>query len=111
MNMKYSIYLLLVISIGIVCLWKPDSKNETEKFENKHRPFESFYFQRSYPEMVYDINAYNQSLNQIKEQFEHQKISRLGNSGLLSDWKQEGPTNIGGRLNAIEAHPANPNII
>ncbi len=104
-----SFYLFLIASFFFFKKSDKDVFVHESKFERKHQPFDQFYFQRSYPDMEYDVRAYNQSLKEVHVLM--QQNLKSGKNGLNADWKQEGPINIGGRLNSIEVHPTNPNII
>lgn len=35
----------------------------------------------------------------------------MANIGFSAPWKLEGPANIGARINTVEIHPNNPNVI
>lgn len=110
--MKNLVFLLSFILItSIFFFFRKTSSALTDKLEQMHQPFDQFYFQRSYPDMHYDVNAYNQALKEVEVQKQKQFSEKAGKNGLNSDWKLEGPTNIGGRINAIEVHPTNANII
>ncbi len=70
------------------------------------KPFEHFHFQRSYPLEKLDYRAYDAAMAEARN------IKRLSNQSARSgDWRLEGPTNIGGRINCIEVDPTNESII
>ncbi|MCG8574484.1 MAG: T9SS type A sorting domain-containing protein [Flavobacteriales bacterium] len=62
---------------------------------------------RSYP------NGFNKEefLLRMDEVQEHASLSAVSRDVILSNsWQQEGPNNIGGRFNVLEAHPTDPDI-
>ncbi len=82
---------------------KPDPISLLEK---KHFPAEHFYFQRSYPDLEFDIDGYHKMLRSLSQTRNKTMAGRL-----QSPWTLQGPANIGGRLNSIAVHPTNSNII
>ena len=98
--------IILLILIGGTFLTF-QSEGEENKLDSKNRPNEYFYFQRSYPENKMDYKGFNQALKHASAQMQNNKSG----DGINGDWTIEGPTNIGGRLNAIEIDPNNSNII
>lgn len=84
---------LLILSCGE----KPD------KLDQKNAPFEHFYFQRTFPDSAIDHQVMIESIEKFRKRF-------AGNVSKTSEaeWTQEGPFNIGGRINTIAVHPENP---
>lgn len=83
----------------------PKNGNET-LLEQKQFPYDFFYFQRAYPDAFLDVNAYKNVMKQAA-------ITMKNNRGSLFDvaWQNEGPNNIGGRINAVVSNPDNHDII
>ena len=75
-----------------------DDKNLVEK---KFYPSDWFYNQRAYPFDKIPVEEYYAALDH-KEKMPNDK-----NSTLLADWYAVGPSNIGGRLTALDYDPAN----
>jgi photosystem II stability/assembly factor-like uncharacterized protein len=76
--------------------------------ESHFAPSDQFYFQRSYPDAQFDLAGYESALAMV--QGSAAKVS--GTSGLSdTPWTLEGPTNTGGRINAIAIDPNNSSVI
>lgn len=70
-------------------------------------PAEWFHVLREYPDYKTDIRSYALAMEQL-----HNGVQQRGGiTGFTAPWQQEGPGNIGGRINTIKVHPTNPNII
>jgi len=72
----------------------------------KKEPFENLFFPRSYPDNFLQIDQ-QKKINQkvlVEMKFGEKLIDSV-------DWRLEGPTNIGGRINTIEVNPLSPEII
>ncbi|MEO5675457.1 MAG: hypothetical protein ABIQ74_12500 [Chitinophagales bacterium] len=80
-------------------------EKSTHSFEKNEEPSDWFLMQRSFPYGKVDYQAYRYAL---------EMKASMGSPNLLRDylqWQQEGPTNIGGRVQDIEMDPVNPDII
>lgn len=75
------------------------------KKQKKFAPSDWFFTQRAYPLSEIPYDKYFDAMKQKEEFF----TPAADNMGL--DWNFVGPSNIGGRVNAVVADPANPNII
>lgn len=101
-----------IIGLALVfVVWKQQQtelKNEAlESKENKLAPYEFFEMARNYPDFEMNIQAFNTALAQCYQEMRAKaKTLNFGDS-----WKQEGPNNIGGRINCIAVHPTNNSII
>ena len=85
------------------------AKNKKEVLSKKEfEPNEEFLIQRTYPNKVFDLAAYQAGLKFAHEQFSNSALNRSANT--LS-WQLEGPGNIGGRFNCIVSTPSNPSIM
>lgn len=80
--------------------------HKKDMLEIKSQPFDNFSLQRSYPDLKMDYLAFNEELKKVKL-----NSLQINKSTITGNWTLEGPTNIGGRINDIELHPTNPNII
>jgi photosystem II stability/assembly factor-like uncharacterized protein len=73
-------------------------------------PADHFYLMRSYPETSMDLAAYDLAMNQALASQRTNKTT--GTTGIQdSPWLLEGPTNTGGRINALAIDPNDPNTI
>lgn len=104
--MKKLSLLILFALVAVACSEKSEPGNLLAKFEEKHEPFDHFYFQRAYPDSQVDYRAMEQSVNNAR------KWARLSPMKSTEEiWQQTGPLNIGGRINCIAVHPFNSDII
>ncbi|MEM9053041.1 MAG: hypothetical protein AAGC47_13385, partial [Bacteroidota bacterium] len=71
-----------------------------DKLEEKHAPFDHFFFQRSFPEENLNLDVMLSSLERARKEA---KFSIAKDN--TAEWVQEGPFNIGGRLNTIAVNP------
>ncbi|MFN8287774.1 MAG: T9SS type A sorting domain-containing protein [Chitinophagales bacterium] len=99
---------LLALSL-LLFSWSPFQQKEKEENESRQlsEPYEHFIQQRMYPDTVFDNAAYKNALLQIKANMN--PSSRSANFNAL--WTEQGPGNIGGRINCVAVHPVNHNII
>ena len=61
------------------------------------------------PERTFPVNAYEEVLQAIH--FERAQRTVTAFEGFDASWSQQGPTNVGGRVNAIALHPTDEDII
>ncbi|MGE0568226.1 MAG: T9SS type A sorting domain-containing protein [Bacteroidia bacterium] len=102
--MKRLILLFLLglsLTASIVYFSRTDEK---KREENPAKPYEHFAEMRSYPELTFDIKAYENVLLANSQQ----KTSMAATAGT---WQVEGPHNIGGRITCLAVHPTNTNVI
>jgi len=94
---------LLLIKLNLV---HPVKVNNETLLNEKQYPYDFFYFQRAFPDAYMDVEAY-------KNVMEEAAKTRSSVRGSLFDvpWKNEGPNNIGGRINAVVTNPGNPDIM
>jgi photosystem II stability/assembly factor-like uncharacterized protein len=64
---------------------------------------ENFFLVRSYPDAYVDPKAYDAAVKDV--------ISRKNTSREQVSWTQEGPGNIGGRINCMAIEPGNTNVM
>lgn len=99
----------------MACNTTPSSKlseqSESAKANSKFAPDEHFYLQRSYPDTVFPLSAYNKALQIAHLDYLAAKPLPGQRSGNPLLWETEGPGNIGGRINTIAIDPTNSNII
>ncbi len=103
-------YLIFVISIFcslLACQQEPNKPfaDHRSLLDFKQAPADHFFLQRAYPDASFDIKAYETALQSVRNQ-------QLQRSGPFDHaWVQQGPGNIGARVNAIAVHPTNEQII
>lgn len=78
------------------------------RMDKMSRPDEHFYLQRSYPDAQFDLMGYNAALASAKSVAQSPAKTLAGVSN--TPWTLEGPTNIGGRINALAVDPNNASI-
>lgn len=83
-------------------------REDPSKQGDRLQPFEQFYSDRNYPQLSGSPGLYQERL--ARSMAYDQATVRI-NRGLDHPWTLQGPGNIGGRVNAIAAHPTNPDII
>ncbi len=92
--------------------WKSNKydikKLETSKSFALYAPSDHFFLQRSWPDRKPDFRGYEQAIKQASSMVERSAFTL---PGFGSAWTLEGPGNIGGRINAILAHPLNHDTI
>ncbi len=116
MNIKGLLYLLPITLLLGACNQHPVADNNlsaTAKKEgkNKFAADENFFLQRSYPDSVFQMEAYNNALQFAHRDYLANKPIPGQRSGNPLVWETEGPGNIGGRINTIAVDPTNSNII
>jgi len=72
-----------------------------ERMTEKLYPAEGHIMAQNYPNESFAIDAYRSALATVKKQ--------RNNSQRVGAWEQQGPGNIGGRINTIGLNPDNPN--
>lgn len=70
-------------------------------------PSEWFHVLREFPDYKTDLASYSRAMELATMGIQQ----RGAFPGFGANWKQEGPANIGGRVNAIKVHPTNPNVM
>lgn len=78
---------------------------EKEKSSDKMAPWEYLGMMRSYPDFKFDEAHYVEMLRNISMMSKARAKTDPG--GFDADWKLEGPTNIGGRINTIAVDTIN----
>ncbi|HKK40596.1 MAG TPA: hypothetical protein VJ949_14340, partial [Cryomorphaceae bacterium] len=78
-------------------------RDNQNKLDEKYAPYEHFYFQRSFPDSTLDHSTMVKSLEKSRKLF-----TSAQSKTSEAEWIQEGPFNIGGRINTVAVHPDNP---
>lgn len=79
----------------------------SRKEEDLNEISEQFFLQRSFPDTVFAIKAYDQAIQQALKDSRHSRSL----TGFDLPWLLEGPGNIGGRFNVLTIDPNNNNIM
>jgi photosystem II stability/assembly factor-like uncharacterized protein len=109
---KWSSAFLSITLLGIVgaYAWSVDvEKTEKDPFK-KFQPWESASFKWSYPDATWDVYEADEALELVRKHFEDLEEDGVPRY-IGGDWRLEGPENIGGRINALQADPFNPDRI
>ncbi|MBV6440188.1 MAG: Ycf48-like protein [Saprospiraceae bacterium] len=102
-------FILALLSI-LSC--QPTATVKKDKLAEKAEPNEMFSFQRSYPDRDFDWKGWRKAIVAARnEAISVQERSVSGCSGNASDWTQQGPGNIGGRVNTLAVKPDDENIV
>ena len=100
------LFLPFILVAGVLLIPKKYSKynnRDTKSSTGKIlEPYEQMTFQRSYPYDNFDVNAYNELMNEAR----NFGFNRAGGT-----WEVAGPLNINGRINSVVVNPANSNEI
>lgn len=116
MSLKGLLYILPITLLIGACNQYPTVGNEAtaaakKEGKNKFAADENFFLQRSYPDTVFQMEAYNKALQFAQRDYLANKTLPGQRSGNPLVWETEGPGNIGGRINTIAVDPTNSNII
>lgn len=98
----------IVILTAIAAVFTLKNSDTPDKLETKLYPSDYFYQMRSWPDDKLDHNAYKKALEEVSNDFMQLRHKSTDSASL---WQLDGPKNIGGRINAVIAHPDDPNII
>jgi len=80
-----------------------------QKAPNHKLEFNDHFFGlRAYPDKVFDFKAYMKALDNV---YQETKVATKSVADFDKTWRQEGPNNIGGRINAIAIDPTDDDIM
>lgn len=83
------------------------TKPDRDRMEEKFRPVEHLFFQRAYPDTVLDLEAYTTALQAVSQGIELKSAQQ----GFDAEWTQQGPKNIGARVNTVAVNPQDESIM
>jgi photosystem II stability/assembly factor-like uncharacterized protein len=108
MKKKYNILVCLssCLLLSLVACKEEQPLPANNKLEAKHYPADEYWHQRAYPDAFVDLDAYTTALEEARSE-----VSFRNNEAFTGDWTVQGPANLGGRINTIEVHPTDPDII
>jgi len=108
------VFVLTTLIFSILTQINFNQSSFVDKLENnntKFLPSDNELIKRTFPFYDYDIKAYPEAINELKELKKNQKLGKLENNPMTVPWEFVGPTNIGGRIVDIEFNPQSPNIV
>lgn len=85
--------------------------NRPDRMDKMSRPNDHFSAIRSYPDPELDLKAYEAGLKEVRSQLGNLSTAKTTAGVTNTPWTQQGPTNIGGRINSIAIDPNDPNTI
>lgn len=85
--------------------------NRPDRMDKMSRPNDHFSAVRSYPDPELDLKAYEAGLQEVRSQLANHSTAKTTAGVTNTPWTQQGPTNIGGRINSIAIDPNDPNTI
>jgi photosystem II stability/assembly factor-like uncharacterized protein len=101
--------ILFSVLIAIIALLVGYFTIKTNKIEIQPlKPFEDLHFMRNYPDFNEGFDSYQLTMQQEAIQIKNQLKLKNGDA---SNWVNQGPYNIGGRINTIAVNPGNDQII
>ncbi len=83
-------------------------KTSKDRIAEKFRPAEHLFIQRAYPDAAPDIRAYENAIKTVNQEI---KTKNPSQAGFDTEWTQQGPYNIGARVNTVAVNPDNENIM
>lgn len=92
--------LLLFPAVAIVFQMSPRHKKDFD-----YRPSEWFHFQRAYPYDDFPLESYHKAL------LAKERMEVPADAIASAEWETVGPSNIGGRITALEVDPTDTNTI
>ena len=101
----FLLFIAFTLTLTIGCSENKHSPTEstTSKLDKLSAPNEHMWAQRAYPDAHVDFKAMNKVAQRVSETTNQKSAD--------SPWTLEGPTNIGGRINAVALHPEDANTI
>ncbi len=108
---KKVLYILAPVFLILASVYfiQPDTDEaKRNMLEEKSGPFDHFFFQRSFPDEKLNLKEFDRVMDKARTHAFEQKSN---SSSTNTPWTQEGPKNIGGRLNCIAVHPDDENTI
>lgn len=99
--MKQTINLIVVVITATTTLFLLDLSKPKTDIEKKFYPSDWFYTQRAYPNKDIPMDKYFKAI--------HDKENLISKSSSITNanWYQVGPSNIGGRISALDYDPVN----
>jgi photosystem II stability/assembly factor-like uncharacterized protein len=79
---------------------------KSDRLAEKHFPNDHFFLQRAYPDLTFDLAAYENGLRDAMT-----KANQRNGNGFDGEWTVQGPANIGARANTVAVHPTDENIL
>jgi len=83
------------------------SDYDKDRMAEKFRPAEHLFFQRAYPDATPDVEAYSAALHAVNQDIKLKSVQQ----GFDAEWTQQGPKNIGARINTVAVNPQDEAIM
>lgn len=109
MKAIHTLLALLVLCLA-ACTTKQSRPEVEKEAEDWSAPNDYFFLQRTFPDTVFQLQAYNAAMEQAQQDYLKAKHA-AGKSGNNAAWQTEGPGNIGGRFNTIAIPAGSPDTI
>lgn len=104
--MKYC-FLATLLFIFFTC--HIDQQNTANRLDQKYEPGEVLFLQKAYPSTTFSIDNYTTALRDISKSVQASRAQK--DNRFNANWVNQGPGNIGGRVNTIATNPLNNNHI
>ncbi len=108
--MRNSLFILIALLAALGIAYFHLASEEAVKKDMDARKFRAddhFFLARSYPDVRFSVNAYEDALKEVKTE---RMLKRQAGS-VEEEWENIGPTNIGGRITTIAVDPNDQDII
>lgn len=109
---KYlSIICLICLLVLAIVFFKTNNTINSKGYYNssvKLKPYELWHIMRNYPYTTNNQNQYMLHMQQVAQQVQNKQKQ---NNTDITEWKTQGPYNIGGRINTIAHNPQNHQVI
>ena len=81
-----------------------DPAPDRDRLSEKYEPNDEFFRQRAYPSGHFPIERYRQARRAVSDEMQQRGVD-------TAPWTEQGPGNIGARVNTLAAHPSDPNTL
>lgn len=93
---------LCFLACLILFACKEQEEKMISKLDEKTYPYDQFYINQNFPHTSVDTRDIARARQAVKDDMLHSKRA-------TGQWEEQGPGNIGARINTIAAHPTNSN--
>lgn len=102
------LFFLLAIIICIGYSISVDKEKTISKLDDKMAPSDHLFLQRAYPNDAPSLKQMDKVRKITQAQAKNKSADKSFDN---TPWTQEGPTNIGGRMNCVAPHPTNDDVV
>ena len=100
---RYTLLFFCLASIFCSCSETQEQKLIKPKSEKSHFPNESYFNAKNYPETSFDYKNYFKDIEKLKNSSDHKSVAGV--------WEDQGPGNVGARINSMAINPNDENEI